>query len=199
MEAEKNAIDELNYIKKIIEDSRRIVADNGMGYIVWGVLVTIGMVLGYIKYSMNLAFDYIWAWAIIIALGWLFSFIAYYRKKPAEVSTFAGRIIGRLWFSFGVSMTVLGFGGYFSHAISGEYISAVIALVLGAAYYISSILYDWNWFKAIGVLWWAGGFTLLFVNDVKQFLIMAGLMIFGQIVPGIILYVKYKKQFSQAK
>lgn len=199
MEEEKNALDELLFIKKVIEDSRKVVVDNGIGFIVWGILITIGMILGYVKFLLNLQFDYIWAWAVIISAGWIFSYFQFYKKNNTKVKTFAGRIIGTLWFSFGVSMSVAGFGGYFSHAINGVYISSVIAVMLGAAYYLSSVLYDWKWFKLIGILWWAGGMLLFYVNGVNQFLIMASLMILGQVVPGIIFYRKSKTQYGERK
>jgi hypothetical protein len=201
MEEEKNALDELLFIKKVIQDSRKIVADNGMGFIVWGVLVAIGMLFGYVRFKFlpNLQFDYIWAWVILIGAGWVFSYFNYYRKPECKVSTFAGRILGTLWFSFGISMSVVGFGGYFSGAIRGDYISSIIAITLGAAYYISSVLYEWKALKLVGLLWWVGGFAMFYIHDATQFLFMAFLIIFGQVVPGIITYRKYKAQFADVK
>jgi hypothetical protein len=199
MEEEKKALDELLFIKKVMQDSQKIIVDNGMGYIVWGLLVTFGMIFGYIKFSLNLQFDYMWAWVILISIGWAFSFFAYYRKKSSRVETFAGQIIARLWLSFGIGMTIIGFIGYYSGAIRGEYISSVIAILLGCAYYLTSVLYEWKWFKLIGIIWWAGGIVMFYFFGIIQFLIMGGLMIFGQVVPGIILYRKYKTQFSDKK
>jgi len=199
MENEKNALDELLFIKKVIQDSQRIMVDNGINYIVWGLLITFGMLLGYVKFLLNLNFDYIWGWVVIIAIGWSFSLMTYYRRRKPGKETFAGRIMARLWFATGVTMTILGFGGYFTGAIAGQYISSVIAVVLGAAYYISSILYEWKWFKLIGVLWWAGGFVMFYITDLNQLLIMAFLMIIGQVTPGIVFYCKYKNQFGEVK
>lgn len=197
MEDEKKAIDELLFIKKVIQDSRNIVIDNGMGYVVWGILVAIGMFFGYVKFSFNLQFDYIWAWVVLIGAGWIFSFFAYYRKRSVKVETFAGRILGRLWFATGMSMTIVGFGGYFSGAIRGDFISAVIAIILGSAYYLTSLLYEWKWWRIIGVMWWVGGIVLFYVHDVAQFLIMGTLIIVGQVIPGLVLYKKYKSQAAE--
>lgn len=194
MEDQNKALDELLFIKKVIEDSRKIVVDNGMGFIVWGILITAGMLFGYIKFLLNLQFDYIWAWVVIIAAGWAFSFFKYYKRPTCKVETFAGRITGTLWFSFGISMSIAGFLGYWSGAIRGEYISSIIAVMLGAAYYISSALYEWKWFKVVGILWWSGGILMFYIAGIEQLLIMAILMIFGQVVPGIVIYRKFKSQ-----
>ena len=196
MEEEKKALDELIFIKKIMQDSQKIVVDNGMGYIVWGLIVTFGMLFGYVKFLLKLQFDFMWAWIVLIGAGWVFSFFKYYKSNNSKVETFAGRILGRLWFSFGVGMTILGFGGYYSGAIKGEYVSSVIAILLGCAYYLTSVLYEWKLFKIVGVMWWIGGIVMFYVFDITQLLIMAFLMIFGQVIPGIICYRKYKTQFS---
>jgi hypothetical protein len=155
------------------------------------------MLTGYVKFLLRLDFDFIWVWVVLMACGWAFSYFEYYRKKSCKVESFAGKIIGRLWLSFGITMTIVGFGGYFSKAINGEFISALMAIILGAAYYISSALYEWKGFRYIALFWWIGGFAMFYVRDISQLLIMAGLMIFGQVVPGIILYRKYKAQFSE--
>ena len=192
---EKQALDELRFIKKVIEDSQKIIADNGMGYIVWGVLIVIGMLGGYVKFKLRLEFDYILAWVILIPLGWIFSYFMYKKpKNKVRVETFAGKMMGTLWFSIGFGMTVAGFVGYFSRAISGEYISPVMAIFLGSAYYITSALNNQKWFKIIGVLWWIGGIVMFYVGGIDSFLIMAFLITVGQIIPGIILYRKHKKQ-----
>jgi hypothetical protein len=199
MEEEKNALDELLFIKKVIQDSRKIVVDNGMGFIVWGILITFGMICGYIKFLLDLKFDYMWVWIVLIAVGWTYSFFTFYRKKGKRVQTFVGRTIGCLWFSFGVSMTIIGFGGYYTNAIAGWQVSSIIAVLLGAAYYLSSVIYEWKWFKLIGLLWWVGSFVLFYVNGIEQFLVMACLLTLGQVLPGVILYRKSKQQLSEAK
>lgn len=199
MEEEKQALDELLFIKKVMQDSQQILIDNGMGYIVWGLLVTLGMIFGYIKYLFQLQFDIMLAWVVLISIGWIYSFYTYYKKEKPKGESFAGKIIKHLWFSIGVGMTIVGFAGYYSGAIKGEHISSIIAILLGCAYYLTSALYDWKYLKLVGITWWAGGIVMFYVFDITQFLIMAFLMFFGQIVPGIILYRKYKSQFSEAK
>ncbi len=194
MEDEKKAIDELLFIKKVITDSQKIVVDNGMGYIIWGVITALGMIGGYIKFKLDLPFNYVWIWTVLIPMGWLFSYFYYYKKRPNKVDTFAGRILGNLWFSFGVCLSIVGFGGYFSGAIRGENIASIMAVIMGGAFYLSSTIYGSGWYKLLGVTWWLGGILLFFVVNENQFLIFAGLMIFCQILPGIISYRKYKAQ-----
>lgn len=196
MEDEKKAFDELAFIKKMMLDSQKLVIDNGMGYIIWGILITVGMLGGYVQHLLKLNFNYIWVWAVIIPIGWVFTYFKYYRKKE-KIDTFAGRIIGRLWFSVGLCMTIIGFAGYFSGALPGECIAPIQAIIVGAGYYIASIPYNLNWYRYIGAGWWIGGMVMFWVQDMNQLLIMSALMILGQILPGIICYRNYKAQYSE--
>ena len=46
---EKNQAElELSVIKKIMEDSRNVVMDNGIHYIFWGIIVTAALLVNYI-------------------------------------------------------------------------------------------------------------------------------------------------------
>ena len=62
---ENEIIDELAFIKKVIEDSRRSFCDNGMGYIVWGVLVFLGLMSEYIFFIFKLNIPYFYFWMIL--------------------------------------------------------------------------------------------------------------------------------------
>ena len=45
---EKTALEEIQFIRKIIEGSKRKIVYNGIDYIVWGAIVITGMILQYI-------------------------------------------------------------------------------------------------------------------------------------------------------
>jgi hypothetical protein len=101
---------EINMIKKIMDDSRKIVIDDGIGYIVWGVLVMIGHLATYYA-IMEKMYNYIgWIWIILIGAGWVYSIVVNIRKEARrKVKTMAGKILGGVWISAGISMTVIGF------------------------------------------------------------------------------------------
>ena len=192
---EKEALDELLFIKKVISDSKKIIADNGLSYIVWGILVDIGMIGAYLNYKYQFTVNYIYVWILLIALGWFFALFYYkLRKKETHVETFAGKIMGALWFAAGISMSVAGLIGFFSGSISGDAIAPVVASILGAPYFISSLLNGQTWFKILALLWWTGAAVMFFTGGFTSVIIMIFLMTFGQIVPGIILYINAKKQ-----
>ena len=158
---DRTAIDELVFIRKVIEDSKRSVVENGIGYIFWGILVFIGLILVYLGIVFHLPTNSAWIWVVLIGFGWSYTIIANikkHRKKP--VKTFAGQILMSVWISAGLSMTIIGFIATSSGMINGLALSPLMSTVLGAAYFISGTVYDSKWVKLLAFGWWCGGIAM---------------------------------------
>ena len=193
----QTAFEELAYIKKIIQDSRRKVIENGLGFIIWGILVLLGLLSTYLLIINKIHLSIPWNWIVLIGGGWLFTFfkVGQYKKKK-RTSSFAEKIAGALWFSSGISMTLFGFIAPASGAVNGVFISPMISIVLGVAYFVSGFLYDYKWISLLAFGWWVGAIIMFFYPGMHVFLIMSLMLILLQIVPGIILYRKFKKEFA---
>jgi hypothetical protein len=193
---EKTALEEIQFIRKIIEDTKRKVIYSGKDYIFWGILVIIGMMSMYLLHLNKVYFNYFWIWAVLIPIGWIFSLTA--RKKIMEKhpATFTGKIIGFVWLGAGVAMTIIGFIGPVLGTIQPMAISPIACAIAGSAFFVSGIIVEEKWIRNLSFGWWIGGIILFFVTTVESFLIMALLMLFFQTIPGIIMYRKYKKEFT---
>jgi len=89
-------------------------------------------------------------------------------------------------------MFMLGFIGTISGAYNPVYICSLISIVLGVAYFTSGSIQQIKWLKMLSFGWWAGSvFTFLFPS-VHTLLIFAIMMFCFQIIPGVILYKKWK-------
>jgi len=133
----KQAELELSEIKRIMEDSRRIMIDDGTGFILWGSLVAMGLissylsVLGYLEWKVSSI-----AWFALIGLGWLITIFQLRReKKERKAVSFAGKVAGAIWGSAGITMTIIGFVGSYSGLVKGMGISPLMACVLAAAFF----------------------------------------------------------------
>ena len=89
-------------------------------------------------------------------------------------------------------MPIIGFAGTYSGMISAYAINPLIALILGSSYYVTGVVYSDKIFKNISFGWWIGGTALFWVKNEYSFLVFAGMMIVLQIIPGLILYKRYK-------
>ncbi len=194
---EPEAKNELEFIKRVLEDSRKIIVDDGMNFIFWGIIAAIGLIATYIL-VIEKFWEYIeWVWIVLIAVGWIYSIISGLNKqKKRRVRTFAGKILSVTWFSCGLTMTIIGIGGSFSGAIHGVYISPTISIVLGIAFAITGTVYNDRWLTLLSVGWWLGGIVMFFNPGIYSILMMALMIIFFQITPGIVLYNRSKKELS---
>jgi hypothetical protein len=188
---------EINMIKKIMEDSRKIVIDDGMGYIIWGILIVIGLLGTYFSILFR-EYNYImWLWIAAIGAGWVYTIIVHAKRGHREkVKTFAGKILGALWFSSGVAMTIVGFIGAGSGSFGPYTISPLMSVILGTAYFVTGVIYGQNWLRNLSIGWWLGAIITFIWTGMNSLLIFAFMMIVLQIIPGIILFKKFKKEFQ---
>ncbi|MFO7447782.1 MAG: hypothetical protein R6W90_15560 [Ignavibacteriaceae bacterium] len=195
---EKTALEELQFIRQVIEETKRDFIYNGLDYILWGVIVITGMMLQYILILSKVHFSFFWLWVALISLGWILSFFNGRKLKNKAPHGYHKKIVMHVWLASGIAMTLIGFLGPASGAISPMAISPLISVVVGSAYFISGNITKSKWFTNLSFGWWGGAIIMFFVMNVHQFLIMAILMIFFQTIPGIILYKKYKKEIAVA-
>ena len=188
----KQAEYELTIIRKIMDDSRKAIVDNGWHYIYWGVTVTLVLIVNYLMiiydFSMNKQ-GMLWFISMISA-AIIESVIERVKEKKVKVKTFAGKILNSLWSASGICMFMLGFLGTISGAYSPIYIFPLISIVLGLAYYISGIIQQIKWLQLISFFWWAGSAVLFFLPGIHSLLIFAGMIISFQVIPGILIYIK---------
>jgi hypothetical protein len=196
----KQAELELSVIKKIMEDSRNIALNNGWHYILWGVVVSCALIANYIMALTRVANNSIGLmWFVLmistaIAAGIYESRVA--KRRPAQ--TFAGKLLSSLWFAGGIAMFIFGFAGTVSGAYNPVYVCSVISTVLGVTYFVSGEIQQIKWLKWLSLGWWAGAVYTFFFGSVHTLLIFAIMLIFFQVVPGIILNRKYKREFAES-
>lgn len=191
---EKTAFDEIQFIKKVIEDSRKSMSYNGLDYIIWGIIVIVGLLIQYFALLSHIYFSCFWIWLVLIPVGWAFSIVNGKYKKEKLPHTFAGRIIVSVWGAIGVAMTLLGFIGVMTGGIKPMFIAPVLSVSLGTGYYITGKIIEAKWISNIALGWWIGAVVLFFYPGIHSILIMALMMLFFQTIPGIIIYRKYKKE-----
>jgi hypothetical protein len=192
-----SAQEELSFIKKVIEDSKKILIMDGKDFIIWGIITALGLLITYFAIITKQYSLIDWTWFILIGLGWVYAFFSNIKRaKKQKTRTFAGKIMGAIWFSMGIAATILGFIGGGSGAINGIFISPAISTVVGVAYFLSGIVYGSKWMTGLSVGWWLGAVYMFLFPGIYSLLIMAGMMLLFQIIPGIVLYRKYTVEFS---
>jgi len=191
---DKTALEEIQFIRNVIEEGKKSVVYNGKDYIFWGIIVIVGMMSTYIFHMSHVYFNYFWIWVVLVPIGWMFSLYNRRVHKIKFPSTYAGRIMASIWGAAGIGMTIIGFLGTYSGTIKPMAISPILSIIMGGAYFISGKVVGVKWISYLSLGWWIGGVILLYVTSIYSFLIMALLMLLFQTIPGILIYKKYKKE-----
>lgn len=194
MENNISAQESLDYIKNVLLDSKNIITDNGAAAILWGIVIVIAQISTFMLIAAKIYSPIVWVWVVAIALGWTVSIVTSKKISRSGIVTRSLKIDSAIWTSALVVMTITGFAGTISGMISAYAINPLIALILGSSYYVTGVVYSDKIFKNISFGWWIGGTALLWIHNEYSFLLFAGMMITLQIIPGLILYKRYKKE-----
>ncbi len=194
---EQEAQQELAFIKKVMDDSRKAIVHDGKEFIAWGVLVALGMLIMYFKGMFDLGFSTFLLWGVIVGGGWLYSGVHNLRhRRQGFVRTFGAKILGAVWFACGVVMTTIGFVATSAGAIGGGAIIPLMCLVIGSGYFVTGVIYGSAWIRNSSLGWWVGAVIMLYWPGYYMFLLFAGMMVAFQIVPGIFFYRKWKEEIQ---
>lgn len=191
---EKKITEEIAFIKNIIKESRSSFALSGKPYILWGILIVVGLFLEFFRKFLAWEFMYMfYIWIILITSGWLYTYSESRKhKSKSKTKSLGPKILGSVWLACGISMTIFGFLGTISGAIKGVYVSPVLSLVLAIAFFVTGVIYEYKWLRNLSAGWWIGAVIMFFFPSQYTTLIMALMMIGLQIVPGILLLNKVK-------
>src|SRR5690606_28525269 len=108
----EQAAADLAYIRQLMDRSRRVTVLGGHYLVAWGVLVEAALVVTWLAASGQAVMNPLWAWAGAVLIGWAYTFWAGRRDREVDgASSRSGFLIGMVWVSLGVSMTLVFFIG----------------------------------------------------------------------------------------
>jgi len=194
---------ELQYIRKIIADSRTSFVEDGKPYIFWGLIVAIGMGITYLSVWLqrDLYTGYLWIGLVLFGWGYMFYYVRSQKQREQRARSFVDRIQGSIWgacgTALGLAVILIAAGGSLhgedAPSIHPVYACFVSSLILGIAYYLSGIANDLKWLSYVGFAWWAGAVAMFVWPSLHVLGLYAGMLILFQVVPGIVLLRRYKR------
>jgi hypothetical protein len=177
---------ELTLIKNVIAESRKIIVDNGVGFIVWGLLISIGLFANYIALVNQYAWNVQTVWMIILLVGVAITVWGIIQERRTnKVETLAGKFLGGIWIGFIITMILNGF--------LGSMYPALAASMLGMAYFPTGYAMGFTVFRFLAAGWWIAAVVMFLNPGLYTVLLFAILIIVFQVLPGLIIYLKCKK------
>jgi hypothetical protein len=190
---ENTAREEIAFIRRTIEQGRRIAGAWSPDMLVWGVAIAIGYFGTYARVRGYWTTDPNWLWLVCILLGWAYTL----RRLPArlfarEPDALAERRLASplttLWLGCGIFLTVLGLACIVSGERNTWWINPTVAGVMGVGFFVSSFLSNVVWLRWVGVAWWAGELAAFALRDRAEGLLLVGaLMLVLFALPGLVL------------
>jgi phosphate/sulfate permease len=186
----------------MIENNRRVLVDNGITYISIGVYVMIGVVVSYILGLNNMSHLMTPLWLSLMALLIVFNFI--YKKKHENIKvrkTFASETFNAVWLSCSIPITAISVLYFIAGGIPIQILFVSISSILGIGYYLTGHINGLKFMKTLAFGWWLSTVAAMlwnYIGDESQLALFFAFLIFlFEVVPGIIIYKKWKRVYNE--
>jgi hypothetical protein len=192
---------DIQFIRETVENNRRVFIDNGLMFISTGIFVAVGLLMNYVLVALELT-DYImYAWVFWVVLIIITNMIlgTKHQTKLGK-KTFASEIFSYTWLAVGIPIMIFFSVFIITGTPAFSTFVAATAGMLGIGYFITGYVTDLNLMKILGGGWWIGTLFFLlwdkFSNMEILGLIFSLMVLIFEIVPGIIIYRKWKRIYN---
>jgi len=194
--------DDVAYLRNMIDNNRRILVDNGIAYISAGIYVFIGIVISYILYINGLANLQPALWLVLMVLLIIINFLVQKKFQRKQVKkTFASKVFDATWAACGIPIAVISVLFLTTRLITPTSFFIIISSILGIGYFLTGIINELRLMVILAFGWWLG--TVLSIlwkyigEEYQLAFLFAGLIFIFEIVPGIIIYKKWKRIYNE--
>lgn len=189
---------EIAIIKKMIEKTRRETAESGHFFIAIGIFSAIAtFAIGMLeRYSLN----YLVVPTLIIAViaCGLIGYLTVTRKEKREkVTSYPKNIFYNMMLACGIPGLMILFLYPLLKVYPWNLIPALVLLIMGIIVFSAGVIFELQFVKWCSLVWWAGALIMALTKSQLRFLIMIAIIIFGWILPGLILNKQYKNRVNE--
>ncbi len=190
--------EDLQYVKSMIENNRRQLIDNGVNYITNAAFVTVGVIASYFL-GINGHEDFLpYLWVPLVLL--LISANLFFKKKVEKKNikkTFIAKIFNAMWLACGIPIFIITMLHFVTGLIALPAMFIAVSAIMGIGYYLTGVINDLKFMEYLAFGWWAGTvLSLLWVYIGEEYqlgLFFSALVVVQQIIPGVIIYGKWRK------
>lgn len=177
----------LSYIKTFLDKSRLVFRENGFHYLYWGIAVPVWTGLTYLLGHLGLYRLIGWSWMLLYAVSLVIINIRE-RRRDRKIRTFAGSIMGYLWIGMLATAAIIILMMLISGNISLKPSLAVLAAMLGMAFFVTGALMENKKVSLLGGGWWLVCLIMGLIPEFWAPAFMALATILLDFIPGLIFY-----------
>ncbi|MDN3659050.1 hypothetical protein QWZ08_25625 [Ferruginibacter paludis] len=180
----------LQLIGEMIGKAKRSYVSKGIASIVWGVLIIFCSIVtwGQIEFKIDIGFD-IWLLLLLALLPQV-----YFAVKEKRGKKFIGHdeeTMHYVWISFTVCIFITSF---YNSRWGGESSTTLIMMLYGIPTFITGGIFKFKPMIIGGMTCWVISIFSIYTPFKTDMLLMAACGLFAWLIPGIILWKRYKKQ-----
>lgn len=185
---------DLEAIRRLMETAQAGVPGAWPYFVIWGTVTTLALLVTYVALR-GAPISIGWTWGVALAAGWLASLgVGRRQTERATVGNLLHRVVAGIWIGTAVAVTLLVTLGMLAHAVAASALPGLVSILLGSAWFASSFAYRDVRLRVMAVGWWVGGGAMLAWRGPWTLLLMAGLVVAFDLIPGLWLYRRSANQ-----
>ena len=189
-QSEFSTQESLHLINEMIGKAKESYTTKGIASIVWGSLIISCSVITWAKlvYNFQLGFD-VWLLLIVALIPQI-----YFGIKERRSKKFVGhdeKTILFVWIAYAICIFITSF---YSVKIGNDSEASLIMMLFGMPTFITGGILKFKAMIAGGIICWVLSIASVFSNEAIDMLLMAACGLFAWLIPGMILWNRYKKQ-----
>jgi hypothetical protein len=182
----------LKLINEMIGKAKRGYITTGAASIVWGVLIVLCSLLTWYQAYTKHFFDFdVWLLVFIAVVPQIYFSIKEKQKK--KFVSHDERTMTFLWTTFGICIFILSF---YDSKFNPNSASTLFMLMYGIPTFITGGVFKFKPMILGGLICWILSVASMYTDFAVDMLLMAACGLFAWLIPGIILWRRYKKQQS---
>jgi hypothetical protein len=191
---DQELLERIDLIERMVLEGRRSTQYWGWCLALWGVGQLVA--IGWQRYGGRPTL----AWGVTMSICGILTGLGIVRKRSQQrTETALSRAVRSVWFSFGMSITLLAFLGNHAGIFSPRSFDAVFFSLMGLTFVATGLILRWKVQIGVGLLWWAASVFAIFGPGWMvgwMFIIMVFL---AEVVFGVYLMAKEKADLRHAR
>ncbi len=190
------ALRDLETIKVFLQKGRQVLEEKGIHLMLWGLLIPVGTLVfyamqktGYAQSVISIVF-----WPVLVSLGGIASaIIGIQSGKGSGSGSDFERLSTSLWIGHLVAIGVLFVTFYSRGGIYTPFFLSSVSVVIGLVFWVYGSLLDVSSFRFLGIPWWICAACIVRFDIATASLALAGTTFISSFIPGLILFLRFRR------
>ncbi len=180
--------DSLKLINEMIGKAKKSYVTKGIASIVWGALITFCGLVSWYQIHFDVHFGDVWLLTLIALIPQIYFSVK--ERKSKQFISHNETTTNLIWIAFAVSMFIT---TSFLGRILVNNPMPIIMMLYGIPTFIIGGMFKFKPMILGGIFCWIASVISIFTNAEVDVLLMAACGLFAWLIPGIILWLRYKK------